>query len=197
MNTLRACFTAAMLVGIGNACAAPNLLVNEGFESPSIGASSESDTNPADWTVFSSITSGEKVGLSAAVNRSGSQSARITSQGAIESYQGLYQSISASVGTSYTFSVYVRNGKTNPLKGPARGQITIEWRDAHDTEIARTWGPDWGVSLFSAHWVKFDMTAKAPPNTARARFVIVQFDGKTGGGGGSFLLDDAMATEQP
>jgi len=72
-----------------------------------------------------------------------------------------------------------------------------QWLDAHDKEIERSWGPTWGVSLVSTHWVRFETTAKAPPNTAHARFVIVQFDGKTDGGGGTFLVDDVSVTQQP
>lgn len=183
------------LAPVGPTSAADNLLSNEGFESPSIGASTESSTAPSDWTMFSNLKGGEKLGLSAAFERSGKQSLRITSPGITGAYQGVYQSLSVSPGTTYVFSVYVRNDKANPIKGPVRAQLAIEWRDDRDVEIAHSNGPDWSVSLFSAHWVRFDMTAKAPANASRARFVVVEADGKEAGGSGSFLIDDASVTQ--
>lgn len=177
--------------------AADNVLANPGFESPSVGASDESGADPASWTVFSSVEGTEKVGLSTAVVRSGKQAARFTSQGVVASYQGLFQSVPVSSGRNYTLVVYVRNDKTNPLKGPAMGQLSIEWLDAHNKEIDRAWGPTWGVKMASSHWGKFEMTSPAPPHTSQARLVILQFDGKTEGGGGSYLVDDVALTEQP
>lgn len=193
----RILFTAAAVsvACFGEALAGGNLLLNDGFESPSAGASKESDTDAANWTVFSSVNGSEKVGLSA-VARTGKQAARVTAQGVVDSYQGLFQAISVTPGTSYHFSLFVRNDKSHPLKGTARGQVSIEWKDAHDAEIERAWGPTWGVSLSSTDWVRFDMTVKAPANAAKAHFVVTQFDGKDADSGGSFLLDDATVTEQ-
>src|SRR5690242_20144908 len=94
-----------VLICCASSRAEENLLVNDGFESPSIAASAESDTNPSDWTVFSSVNGGEKIGLSSANARSGKQSARMTAQGVVESYQGIFQASSASPGKSYAFSV--------------------------------------------------------------------------------------------
>jgi hypothetical protein len=180
-----------------SAKAGDELLTNAGFESPAVAGDSDTDTNPADWILFSSVEGGEKVGLSSKARHNGKQSARLTVQGTPNSYQGIFQSIAVASGSSYQFTVHARNDNHQPLKGTARGQISIEWKAADDQELDRTWGPDWGASLAGSNWTKFEMVGKAPPNAVRAHFVITQFDGADAGAAGTFLVDDASVKTQP
>lgn len=180
-----------------DARAADELLRNSGFESPAVPDTSDSDTNPADWGLFSSVENAEKVGLSSKVNRNSKQSVRLAVQGTPNSYQGVFQALTVSAGNSFQFTVYARNDNRQPLTGGARGQISIEWKAGDGQELDRTWGPDWSASLSGSNWTKFEMTGKAPPNAAYAHFVIVQFDGADAGASGAFLVDDASVKSQP
>jgi hypothetical protein len=173
-----------------------DLLLNQGFETPELKDAVETGVVPSDWMVYSSVTTGAKIGLSTTVHHAGKQSVRLAVQGVGDAYQGLLESVSVTPGTSYHFTVYVRNDDSRPLKGSARGQISIEWKDKDGREIDRRWGPDWGVALPTGEWTKFEMTEKAPPNAVRGNFVINQFDGHDSASG-VFFADDASVTVAP
>lgn len=176
---------------------ASELLLNPGFESPALQPDSEADTDPAEWTVFSSTGGSERVGLSSKTAKAGKQSARLRVQNAANSFQGMYQSFQVKPGETYRFAIYASNDAQNPLKGTARGQISIEWKNAAGEEIERVWGPDWGATLPQNAWSAFEMTATAPANAARVHFVITQFDGVDPHPDGAFLADEASVKARP
>lgn len=167
-------------------------LQNGGFESPAVKPDA-GESAPADWVWFSSMGEAKKIALSTAASHGGKQSARFTIQGSYGSYQGVFESLAVTPGTTYEFTVYVRNDTASPLAGSTRGQISIEWKDENSNEIERNWGPDWGaaMSASSDKWTKFEMTGTAPANAARAHFVVTQFDGQDSSAGGAFFADDA------
>jgi hypothetical protein len=183
------------------ACASPtwaaaDLLQNGGFESPAIEAGKQSGTSPSDWQVFSSAD-GNKIGLTSKLSHGGKQAVRAEAQGIPGSFQGLYQVVAVEAGAKYHFRVFARNDSASPVKGPMRGQISIEWKDSSGTEIDRTWGPDWGTALASDSWKEFEITATAPSNAVKAHFVITQHDGAEAGAGGAFIVDDAEVAAAP
>jgi hypothetical protein len=199
MKTMTRCSlltTVLVFVCQSAAHADADLLQNRGFETPELKEAAETGVVPGDWMVYSSVTSGARIGLSTNVHHAGKQSVRLAVQGAADSYQGLLESVSVTPGTSYHFTVYVRNDDSQPLKGSARGQISIEWKDKDGHEIDRRWGPDWGVALPAGDWTKFEMTEKAPANAVRGNFVINQFDGHDSAAG-VFFADDASVTIVP
>lgn len=183
----------ALAVPLG---AAEDSLRNGDFESPVVSQDKDSETNPAEWTLFSSIVGGENVGLTAKQSHGGKQAARFTVQGKADAYQGLFQARPVNLGTTYLLTAHVRNDGASPLKGLARGQLSIEWKDSTGQEIERVWGPDWGASLSATQWSKFEMKARPPANASTAHFVITQFDGKGEVGSGGFLLDDVSVNKQ-
>jgi hypothetical protein len=187
---------AMLLAGTLPATAVENHLANAGFESPAEGAGSDSDTVPEAWTWFSSLAESRKIGLTGKLAQAGKQSVRLASQGKAASYQGLFQMLPAESGVTFEFSAHVRNDGANPLKGEARGQLSVEWKDAAGQEIERQWGADWGESLSATRWTKVEMIARAPAHAATAHFVITQFDGKDEKSGGAFLVDEAVVVKR-
>lgn len=172
------------------------LLQNRGFETPELKDAVETGVTPSNWLVYSSVTNGARIGLSTSAHYAGKQSVRLSVQGVSDSFQGLLESVSVTPGTSYHFTVYVRNDDSHPLKGSARGQISIEWKDSDGREVDRTWGPDWGPALSTGEWTKFEMTGKPPSNAVRGNFVINQFDGHESAAG-AFFADDASVSVVP
>jgi hypothetical protein len=175
---------------------AENLLSNPGFENPAIAVGTDSDTHPDKWEIFTGGTP-PAVGLSSVSARSDKQSVRFVGQDAPNFFQGMYQDHAATAGKTYHFSVFVQNDVVNPMKGAATGQLSIEWQDAGSGEIKREWGPTWGESLSSTNWMKIEMSATAPANAAKARFVIVEHGGEKPVASGVFLVDDASAEQVP
>jgi hypothetical protein len=194
--TTRSAIALALLAGALPLAAADEMLRNSGFEAPAIAPETESETIPSDWQWFSSIEGSKKIRLTAKPVHEGKQSVRMIAQGKADSYQGIFQSLPANLGTTYEFKAYVRNDSANPLKGLARGQISVEWKDTNGTEIERLWGSEWGESLSALQWTKVEMTARPPANASTAHFVITQFDGKGEAGSGAFLVDDVTLSKK-
>jgi len=175
---------------------AEDLLTNAGFEKPAIDVGTESDAHPDDWEVFTGGTP-LGIGLTSVSAHGDKQSVRFVEQDAANFFQGMYQDHSATPGKTYKFGVFAENDVVNPLKGSATGQLSIEWQDGNGGEIRRDWSSTWGASLSSTNWTKVEMTAVAPANAAKARFVIVEHGGDQPVAGGVFLVDDAAAVQLP
>jgi hypothetical protein len=161
-------------------------LVNGGFEQPLTKG----------WTTFSHESDAPKITVTTTKARNGKQSVQLVATTIADSYQGLFQPLSVKPDASYRFTAYVMNDADKRLSGTARGQISIEWKDAGGKEIDRAWGPDWGADLPSERWMRQEMTAKAPPSATTAHFVITLHEGK-GPSSGAFYADDASAGEAP
>jgi hypothetical protein len=187
---------ALLVFGLVNVSRAQELLTNPGFEKPAIEVGSESDTHPDDWEVFSGGTP-LGIGLTSVSAHTDKQCVRFVEQDAANFFQGMFQEHAATPGKTYRFSVFSENDVINPLKGSASGQLSIEWQDASNGEIRRDWSSTWGASLSSTNWIKVEMTAVAPANAAKVRFVIVEHGGDQPVAGGVFLVDDASAVQLP
>jgi hypothetical protein len=87
--------------------------------------------------------------------------------------------------------VYVFRAEALPLEnfGDARGQLSIEWKNAAGEEIERTWGPSWDDPVVFNGRPLQEMTATAPEGASTASFVITMFEGNAGGKGG-FKIDN-------
>jgi hypothetical protein len=103
----------------------------------------------------------------------------------------LYQALPVTPGETYQFSVYIKSDHAKSLKGSLIGQLSIEWHDVNENEIGRVWGTTWGVALPSTEWTKYDASGTAPPNCAKAHFVIVEKGEGQPVAGCIFLVDDA------
>ena len=169
---------------------AEELLANPGFEAPAIAAGTLFSIRPAGWVTFTSGTA-DQIGLSTVTAHSGKQAVKFVSHGVPNFYQGLYQALPVVSGETYQFSVYITNDHARPLKGSLVGQLSIEWHDSNDNEIGRVWGTTWGVALSATEWTKYDVSGTAPPNCAKAHFVVVEKGEGQPVAGCIFLVDDA------
>jgi hypothetical protein len=99
---------------------------------------------------------------------------------------GVWQMLSVVPG-----QVYVFRADALPLEkfGGARGQLSIEWKNAAGEEIERTWGPSWDDPVVFNGRPLQEMTATAPEGASTASFVITVFEGNAGGKGG-FKIDN-------
>jgi hypothetical protein len=173
---------------------AEELLSNSGFEAPAIEAGMPFSFRPDGWLTFTSGTA-DQISLSAMTAHSGKQVVKFVSHGVPNFYQGLYQALPVTHGETYQFSVYVKNDRAKPLKGSLVGQLSIEWHDVNDNEVGRAWGTTWGVALSSTEWTKYDVSGTAPPNCAKAHFVIVEKGESQPVAGCVFLVDDASVVK--
>jgi hypothetical protein len=171
------------------------LLSNPGFEDPAIESATQL-VRPQSWVSFTSGTP-DWTGVSSVTARSGKQAAWLVSHDVPNFFQGIYQALPVTSGTSYQFSAYVRNDPARPLKGTSTGQLSIEWHDANQNEIGRLWGTTWGASLPATEWTRFELSGAAPSNSAIAHFVIVQKGEGQPVAGGAFLVDDASVVRVP
>ncbi len=87
--------------------------------------------------------------------------------------------------------VYVFRVDALPLEnfGGARGQLSIEWKNAAGEEIERSWGPSWDDPIVFNSRPRQEMTATAPADAMTASFVITIFEGDSGGKG-AFTIDN-------
>ena len=191
----RSSMTSALLVAcaIALGAAAALELKNAGFESPPGAAKAPA---PTDWTIFAYQDAPHRIGVTTRKAHGGKQSVHLASIASKDAYQGLFQSLPVTPGTSYRLSVHVLSDAESRLSGTARGQISIEWKGDDGKEIDRAWGPDWGASLPSEKWTKQEMTAKAPIGAASAHFVITLHEG-TGSSGGAYFADDVAVEVAP
>lgn len=166
----------------------PNRAPNPGFEEP---AGSE-DVMPAIWSFFSSRVNG--IAVTAQGPRNGKQCARMTAQKFPTAFQGLITELPVQGGQKYTFSVYVMNSKTAPLKGSAQLGLVVEWRDDQNREVARIASALLDSTLSKMRWTQLALSGMtAPENAVRAVFGIHLHDGPQGAEG-TVLLDDVVVT---
>jgi hypothetical protein len=164
-------------------------LQNGGFEQPSISGGAELNANPETWFHFSSATE-QKIGITDAKKKAGSQSAFFKCQTAADVFEGLAQKISVEPGRHYIFTVYILNNPEDPLTGDAFGQISLEWQNGSGKEVNRTHGPVWNFESSSSRWEKYLVEYDAPADATTASLVITIFS-KNSAGAGSFYADDA------
>lgn len=168
---------------------------NAGFEEPSIVQGAVSGVVPDKWFYFTS-TAENRVGVTDAKKRTGSQSASFRCLTATNSYQGIAAKFLAKAGDHYALSIYAISSAEDPLVGASFGQISVEWKNDAGTEISRAHGPTWTFDLPANRWEKFTIEADAPDGTAQGTFVITFFS-QDGKGQGTFYLDDAELVTRP
>jgi len=167
-----------------------DLLTNASFENPVVDVGSEDSIHPANWLTFTG-GAGDLISLTTAGAHSGNQAVSFISHGVPNFYQGLVQALPVTPGETYHFSAYVKIDPAHPLQGSLIGQLSIEWHGATGNEIGRLWSKAWSASLASADWTKIEVDGEAPPNSARAHFVIVEKGESQPVAGCVFLVDDA------
>ena len=170
------------------------LLSNSGFEAPAIKLGTQAAFRPAGWLTFTSGTP-DLILLCSTAAHAGNQVVKFVSHGVPNFYQGLYQRLPVTPGETYQFSVYVKSDSTNLLKGSVIGQLSIEWHDANDNELGRTWSTTWGASLPAKEWTRFEVIGAAPAETSKAHFVVVEKGEGEPVAGCIFLLDDASVVK--
>ena len=167
-----------------------NLIPNAGFEQ----SISDEDAHPAEWICFTSKD--QVLGITDSEKHSGSRSLKITAQETPNAYQGINYTFPIHTDTKYTFSVYVMNDKSNPLKSTAHGMLVIEWKAADNKEISRTLSKSWDQSLSKMRWEQFSLNNVKPPKGAVSATAGIHLCDGESGGKGSVFLDDALLIEK-
>jgi hypothetical protein len=167
-----------------------NLIANAGFEQ----AATEGGSMPAEWVPFTSKN--VVLETTGAVKRNGAQSLKITAQRIPNAFQGVNYTIAITAGSRYTFSAYVMNDKSDPLKNTVHGMLVIEWKSADNKEMSRTLSKQWDSGLSRMRWELFSINNAEPPKGAvSATFGIHFCEGKEVSSG-SVLIDDVMLIEK-
>lgn len=175
---------AAAVVLSGATLASANVLANPGFEDP---ITFDGAPFIGSWEGFAG--GGATSGNSTAFPRSGASHADLTINAADNTFAGVFQDVLVQPGASVTFSGY--HMTPTSVLGVAT-EIRIEWRDAAN-EVGRT--PN-TLTLPSAAYTEFTLTATAPLNADRGRLVyaIQSFGGEPNPGNtGTVYLDDMSA----
>lgn len=166
-----------------------NLIANAGFEQ----TVAEGGV-PAEWVPFTSKN--VAIETTGAVKRNGAQSLKISAQKIPNAFQGVNYTIPVTAGSRYTFSAYVMNDKSDPLKDTVHGMLVIEWKSADNKEMSRTLSKLWEPSLSRMRWELFSINNAEPPKGAvSATFGIHFCEGKEVSSG-SILIDDVMLIEK-
>ncbi len=194
MKRMTFAVTGALLAGMAVASLAQteeeitNLLRNGGFELLAEGTQGFPDT----WGTFTSHK--DNIALIKGSSREGIQALVLSAQGESKANVGVFQRVPVQAGKQYTFAAHLMNDPTNSLKGSAYGELSIEWKDGDDNEIARVRSKSWGPGLSKKSWERNIVTETAPKGADSCNVVITLFDGPSGGSKGSFLIDDVSVT---
>lgn len=166
-----------------------NLAANAGFEERV-----QEGTAPPQWHVFTTKIS--KVGVMSSGPRCGEQCVRVEAQGIPGELQGLFLTLPVTAGSTYAFSVNVRNDRDNPLTGSAFGLLLVEWKGPAGELLYKVEGGAWHATLSRNRWETVRIPrAKAPPDAVEANFCIHLGEGDQGASGAVFL-DDVLITAE-
>lgn len=161
---------AAVLVGV---TAGAESLKNGDFEAESL----------EPWQVFQSegaTARSELVGQPRVLSLRG--------EGPAKSFVGIFQTVpEIRPGERYRFTILTKVVEA----GKGRGQISVEWFDAEQRELARAWGPTWPLDETDRVWQEQSMRATAPAEAVAARVVVTLFIGDEPGATGVVQLDEA------
>lgn len=174
-----------------------SVLENGGFEYPNVREPMDEGTAPSAWVHFSSPPDAGHSGLTTCCARNGRQSFFFKAQEDTDAYQTILQKIPVDAGGSYEFSVYVLNSAQDPIVGEAFGQISLEWKNAHDVECDRTWGPTWTAGLSTNLWQRFLVSGTAPYEAVSCLPAITFFSRDSRNHGIYFVDDAAFACRIP
>lgn len=188
---------AAAVAPVGLAQVSPTsapapVLHNPGFEVP---AGTLEPQPPEGWSCFTSVP-GEKIGVTAARPRNGSQSLVFKPLAVNNVFEGAAQEFAAVPAYHYEFAVYVTSDPADRPAADSFGQVHFEWRGADGKEVGRIYGPTWTAGLSAKQWERFFVEGDAP-ETAASGLAVIMFYSKSGAGRGTFHVDDCEFTGGP
>ncbi len=187
---LRSIVLGAAILGLASlGSAATNLLVDPSFESP---LTFDGPPFIGSWEGFSGSPNASAAN-STVSPRSGAGHVALAILGDDNSFAGLFQDVLVPGGAPVTFSGWHRTPST--ALGVAT-EMRIEWRNA-TSEVGRT--PNL-LTLPGSAYSEFSLTANAPANADRGRFVyaIQTFGGEPNpGNNGTVYLDDFSVVVLP
>ena len=183
------CFLCAILAASWAQTPAVNLAKNSGFEEWN-----EESRCPVDWGAWFTHVNG--IVLDGDEKHGGAQSLKMTTQQTRDAIHCVIQTLDVVPEQKYTFMVWVKNNKTDAMRGSAIGCLSIEWKDGLDRELGRVSSVLWGKNLSRLRWELVALKNQpAPAGTVKANFVVSCIDGPKEGCG-SFFVDDVVITAQ-
>lgn len=191
----------ALLTTVALPCAAQQMSVavvplkNTSFETPAVADGYDLHSRPEGWSCFASKP-GEVIGVTTQAWRNGSQSLIFRAVADNQAFEGAGQEFAVVPGYRYGFTTYVMGDPANRLFGNAYGQIHLEWRNAENNEIGRTYGPTWTAGLSSKRWERYYVEGEAPAKAVKG-IAVITFYTKDFGGRGAFFVDDCEFTGFP
>lgn len=123
-----------LLMGAGVYAAASanaqNLLLNPGFESPELVPPQTQASGATDWTTFNTAS------VRSTRSHTGNQSFRLAPNAPTGTGFGIArQVIPAAANEVYSFGIWVLNPSGEPLTGPRKAQLRLQWRNGSGTLI--------------------------------------------------------------
>ena len=179
---------AFVVLGLPTMGITSNLLTNSDFESP---VASNGTTAPASWSVWLNPAGTGQAYISTQYAYTGQQSFVVNGTNC-----GALQQVAATMGSSYTASVYAMSPG---LAGNAQGYLDLYFFNSEGTEVGGSStrifckfsgaaGGPLGGSVGTSGWNYFDTTVIAPSETS---FAVAEIQLWNPSGGGSVYFDDA------
>ena len=183
------CFLCAILAVSWAQTLDNNLANNPGFDEWN-----EELHGPVDWGAWCTHVSG--IALDNDEKHGGVQSLKMTTQQTRDAIHCVIQTLDVVPEQKYTFMVWVKNNKTDAMRGSATGCLSIEWKDGLDRELGRVSSVLWGKNLSRLRWELIAIKSQpTPAGAVKANFVVSCSDGLKDGCG-SFFVDDVVITAQ-
>jgi len=164
-------------------------IANGDFETAQLRSNVATNLLPREWIYFASEPEMES-SLSREKKRSGSQSVHFIAPRITNGFHGLTQASPVIPGRQYAFTIYALGDSNRSRASASFGQISLEWKDSHDQEIGRTWGPTWNHQLSPTAWSCFTVEGKAPNHAAYCLCTITCFS-RDSTNEIAFYVDDA------
>jgi len=171
--------------------ASANLIVNPGFEDPSVLPGVEYFGAPG-WTDFggTTFTIGAPV-FGPAGPHDGTQGMKMFAFG------GLFQQFAASPGQIWDGGVWALNDTADLMAGGQVAAVNLEWIAADGvTSLGAVFGPRITASTTVNDWNFMTVSGEAIAGTAFTRLVLITGDFLPGGFGGAPRFDDAFLVER-
>lgn len=171
--------------------ASANLLVNPGFETPSVLPGVEYFGAPG-WSDFggTAFTIGAPV-FGPAGPHTGTQGLKTFGFG------GVYQQFAASAGQTWDGGAWALNDTADIMAGGQVAAVNLEWIAADGTtSLGAVLGPTIDATTPANVWNFLTVSGVAIAGTSFARLVLITGDFLPGGNGGAPRFDDAFLVER-
>lgn len=172
--------------------ASANLLLNSGFEEPDIQPPDTLISGATDWATFNTA------GVTTLQQYSGDQSLRLAPNAPTGTGHGIArQGFAASANETYSFGAWVFHPSDDPITGPRKLQLRIQWLNASNTLINQQILDvlDAGSPTDVWQFVKLeDVTLPNNANITQVRAALMVIN-NGGTGGGAAYIDDAVFVE--